>query len=185
MTFSRTKRACDRRLDHVGRRPRIPGLLPDAPGPHRPAFFGRSAEPLLHVLGRLSLADTVDQGRLRHAAPGQPFAPERRLRSRARRRSPRAGVPVRRPTTRAWRRRHDGARPSRSSTSAAPARRVTGPRSHATRLQSDTRTGHRRSRPPARPRLSGGRRGRSFRAHGRTAPGRGSSRACPSGRRSA
>ena len=39
----------DRRLDHVRRRPRIPGVLPDALAPHRPAFLGRLPEPLLHV----------------------------------------------------------------------------------------------------------------------------------------
>ena len=53
----------DRRLDHVGRRPRIPGALPDAPRPHRPAFLGRLSHPLLHVLDKFSLPDAVHEGR--------------------------------------------------------------------------------------------------------------------------
>ena len=69
----------DRRLDHVGRRPRIPGALPDALAPHRPAFLGRLSQPLLHVVDRFSLPDAVHQGRVRQAAPGKPLAPELRL----------------------------------------------------------------------------------------------------------
>ena len=57
----------DRRLDHVGCRPRIPGALPDAPAPRRPAFLGRLSQPLLHVVGRFSVPDAVHQGRGRSA----------------------------------------------------------------------------------------------------------------------
>ena len=39
----------DRRLDHMGRRPRIPGAT-DAPAPHEPAFIGRRSQPLHHVV---------------------------------------------------------------------------------------------------------------------------------------
>ena len=53
----------DRRLDHVGRRPRIPGALPDAADLHPRAFLGRLSQPLLHVLGRFSVPDAVHQGR--------------------------------------------------------------------------------------------------------------------------
>src|SRR5688572_5630653 len=69
----------DRRLDHVGRRPRIPGALPDAPAPCRPGFPGRCSQPLLDLLGLVSLLDAIHQGRADHAVPGKPLAPELRL----------------------------------------------------------------------------------------------------------
>ena len=179
----------DRRLDHVGRRPRVPGVLPDALAPHRPAFLGRLPEPLSsrprppRPPGRCPSGPAAS-GRAAQAARPGTSSPRR-----ARRRSPRAAAPARRPTARAWQRRRGAARPWRSSTPVAARPRETARASsregHATRLQSGTRTARPRSRRPARRRRSGGRRAQSVRARARTAPGRGSSPACPSGRRSA
>ena len=78
--------------------------------------------PLLHVLDRLAFPDAVDQGRLRQAAPRQPFAPDLRLHAVPEEDQRRAGAPARRPTARVWRRRRDAARPWRSSTPAWPER---------------------------------------------------------------
>ena len=182
--FRRTKRASTAGSITCVVVPAFPVRWRTRPAPHRPAFFGGLAEPLLHVLDRLSLADAVHQGRRPSDRAGPAVRSATSRPHRARRKSPRAGAPARRPTTRAWRRRHDGARPWRSSTPAArDAENET--LSHATGLQSGTRTGRRRSRRPARPLRCGSRRAQSVRAHARTAPGPGSSTAGPSGRRSA
>jgi hypothetical protein len=69
----------DRRLDHMGCRPRISSALPDAPAPCRPLFLGRLSQPLLHLVGRLSVPDAVDQGRSNHAAAGKPLDPQLRI----------------------------------------------------------------------------------------------------------
>src|SRR6185295_3552857 len=69
----------DRWLDHVRRDPCIPGVLPDAPAPIRPAFLSRLSQPLLHVVRGFSSLDAVHQGRGDHAAPGKPLGAELRI----------------------------------------------------------------------------------------------------------
>ena len=60
----------DRRLDHMGRRPCIPGAT-DAPGSHERVFVCRFSQPLLHLVRRFSLADAVDEGRSSSARGGR------------------------------------------------------------------------------------------------------------------
>ena len=134
---------------------------------------------------RLSLPDAVHQGRGRQAAPGQPFAPELRLHPvteedhRGKERQP---VDPERALGEEDTTQLDLRDRPRLPGAPGEGKDRGG---HATRLQSDTRTARPRSRRPARPRRSGGRRARSVRAHARTAPGPGSSPASPARRRSA
>ena len=180
----------DGRLDHVGGRPRISGALPDAPAPRRPAFLGRLSQPLLHVVGRFSVADAVHQGRGNHAAPGKPLAPELRLETvpeedhRGQERQP--VDPERAPGEEGTpeldlcdRPRLPGPTPIEGSGGPSEESWIT------THRRSDTRTTRQRSRRPAPHSRSCGRRARSVRAHARTAHGPGSSPACRAGRRSA
>ena len=149
------------------------------------AFLGRLSQPLLHVLGRLSLADAVHQGRTNHAAPGQPVDPELRVET----------VPEE---------DHRGQERQRVDPERALGEEGTpeldlcdrprlpgpGPPKEfaafmTTHRRSDIRTARRRSRRPAPHSRSCGRRARSVRAPARTAPGPESSPASRAGRRAA
>ena len=173
----------DRRLDHVGGRPRIPGALPDAPGLHRRVFLGRLSQPLLDVLGRFSLPDAVHQGRADHAAPGQPLAPELRVET----------VPEEDHRGQERQRVDPERAPGEEGTPELDLRdrpRLPGParrkeRGVTTHRRSDTRTARRRSRRPAPHSRSCGRRARSVRAPARTAPGPESSPTSRAGPRAA
>ena len=108
----------DRRLDHMRRRPRVRGALPDAARPRRRTLPGRLAQPLRDGRRRSRPAGRCPSGpgQSRRAGPAARSGTWPRV--RARRRSPRAAAPARRPRASAWRRRRAGARSSRSSTPA-------------------------------------------------------------------